>query len=234
MYKDIANIYDLIYSFKNYKKEIEALKTFILENKETDGMDLLDVACGTGKHLKYLKSDFRCTGIDKSKEMLEIAKTNNEDVEFIHADMIDFDLGQKFDVILCLFSSIGYVKTLENLGRTLQNFSNHLKKGGVLIIEPWFTKSSYKEGTTHLLTHEDEDVKIARMNLSKRKGNLSILEMHYLIGEKGKEIIHFTEEHVLGLFKITNILELMEMVGFQARFLKEGLIEERGLFIAKK
>ena len=33
--------------------------------------------------------------------------------------MTAFDLGKTFDLVTCLFSSIGYVKTLENLARAV-------------------------------------------------------------------------------------------------------------------
>jgi UDP-N-acetyl-D-mannosaminuronate dehydrogenase len=33
---------------------------------------------------------------------------------------------------------------LKNLEKTMKSFAKHLKKGGVVIIEPWFTKSIYK------------------------------------------------------------------------------------------
>ncbi|TSA50235.1 class I SAM-dependent methyltransferase, partial [archaeon] len=65
------------------------------------------MACGTGKHIEYLKDQFEIEGLDISREMLEIAHVRNPNVTFHQADMTDFDLGKKFDVITCLFSAIG-------------------------------------------------------------------------------------------------------------------------------
>ena len=58
--------------------------------------------------------------------------------------MISLDLNKKFDIITCLFSSIGYVKTYANLEKSITSFAKHLKIGGVVIIEPWFTAETYK------------------------------------------------------------------------------------------
>ena len=41
-----------------------------------------------------------------------------------------------YDVVLCLFSSIGYVKTKSNLNRAVKCMANHLTPGGILLIEP--------------------------------------------------------------------------------------------------
>ncbi|MBY9016753.1 MAG: methyltransferase domain-containing protein [Candidatus Lokiarchaeota archaeon] len=234
MYKKLAKYYDLIYHWKDYEKEAYSIKDLIKKYKKTDGNKLLDVGCGTGKHLEYFKDDFSCTGIDINNEMVEVAKSKVKYVIFEQGDMIDFNLKTEFDVILCLFSSIGYVKTYSNLEKTIKNFANHLNKGGVLIIEPWFTKSTYWVGYPGMTTYDGKDIKIARLNTTKIKGDLSIMEMHYLIVEKDKDVIHFVDTHELGLFEIDKTLEFIEKAGFKAEFLLNGLMEDRGLFIGVK
>ncbi len=234
MYKKLAKYYDLIYHWKDYEKEAHSIKDLIKKYKKSDGNKLLDVGCGTGKHLECFLDDFSCMGIDINNEMVEVARTKFKDVIFEQKDMIDFNLKKEFDVILCLFSSIGYVKTYSNLEKTMLNFKNHLKKGGVLIIEPWFTKSTYWDGHPGMTTYEGEAIKIARLNSSKIEGDLSIMEMHYLIAEKDKDVIHFVDTHELGLFETDKTLDFMEKACLQAEFLKDGLMEGRGLFIGVK
>jgi SAM-dependent methyltransferase len=234
MYKKLAKYYDLIYHWKDYEKEAYSIKDLIKKYKKSDGNQLLDVGCGTGKHLEYFKDDFSCTGIDINNEMVEVAKSRVKDVIFEQGNMINFNLKTEFDVILCLFSSIGYVKTYSNLEKTMLNFCNHLKTGGVLIIEPWFTKSTYWVGTPGMTTYDEKDIKIARLNTTKIEGDLSIMEMHYLIAEKDEDVIHFVDTHELGLFEIDKTLELMEKASLKTEFLKDGLMEGRGLFIGIK
>lgn len=234
MYNELAKYYDLIYSWKDYKKEANQINKLINKYKKSGENELLDVGCGTGKHLHYFKDKFSCTGIDLNEEIIDIAKTNVSDVIFVQGDMIDFDLKKTFDVIFCLFSSIGYVKTYDNLEKTIVNFSKHLKSGGVVIIEPWFTKSSYWVGIPGMTTYDGEDIKIARVNTTSLENNLSIMEMHYLIAEKDKEVKYFVDSHELGLFEIDKFLEIMSKSGFKAEFLKDGLMEGRGLYIGIK
>jgi len=231
MYKELAEYYDLIYHWKDYKAEANTIKGLIKKYKVSDGKYLLDVGCGTGMHIKYFKDAFSCTGIDINKEMVQVAKSKVSDVIFKQGDMIDFNLKTSFDVILCLFSSIGYVKTYSNLERTIKNFANHLKKGGVLIVEPWFTKSTFWVGEPGMTTYDGKDVKIARLNTTKVEADLSIMEMHYLIARRNEDIKHFVDIHELGLFETDITLKYMEDANFKSVFLKDGLMKDRGLFI---
>ncbi len=234
MYKELAKFYDLIYSWKDYKAEIKRIKKLIKKHKKSEGNELLDVGCGTGKHIEYLKDKFSCIGCDLNTEILDVAKGNIIGVTFLQADMITLDLNKKFDVIISLFSSIGHVKTYDNLEQTLQNFSKHLKKGGVVIIEPWLTKSTYDAGRPGMTTYDTEDIKIARLNTTKIEGDLSILEFYYLIAERNKDVLYYSEKHELGLFEIDIFLEYMTNSGLKSEFLKDGLMKGRGLYIGIK
>lgn len=116
MFSHTAQWYDTIYlSIKDYGAEAEKLTGFIRAYGRARGNHLLDVACGTGLHLSYLKAHFHVEGLDLDEKLLAIARQRLLDVPLHHADMTDFDLGRTFAVVTCLFSAIGYVKTLDNL-----------------------------------------------------------------------------------------------------------------------
>jgi ubiquinone/menaquinone biosynthesis C-methylase UbiE len=234
LYRELAKYYDLIYAFKDYKKEAVRIKTLVSKYKKSEGKELLDVACGTGHHLEYFKDEFSCMGVDISKQILKVAMKNIDGVVFKQADMTELNLGKQFDVITCLFSSIGYVKTYTNLKKTIKSFAKHLKTGGVLFIEPWFTKSTFIEGYPSMTTYDGRDVKIARLCISKTKGNLSVQDMHYLVAERGKSVTHFVDRHEMGLFEIDKTLAIMKKAGLGAKFLKKGLMKDRGLFVGEK
>lgn len=234
LYRDLAKYYDLIYSWKDYKREAEKIKRLISKYKKSKGKELLDIACGTGAHLRYFKNDFHCMGVDINEGILVIARKNIKGVKFREMDMIKLNLNKQFDVITCLFSSVGYVKTYSNLKRTIKNFAKHLKIGGVVIIELWFSKRIYRVGLPHMNIYDGENIKIARLNISKRKGNISCLDMHYLIAEKDKDVKHFVERHELGMFKGNKVLDFMKKAGLKAKYLKNGLMKDRGLYLGVK
>lgn len=234
LYRQGAKYYDLVYSSKDYGKEAAKLVKLIKKYKKSSGKELLDVACGTGKHLEYLVGDFSCVGADLNDEVLNIARKRLPKIEFHVVDMVDFNLDRQFDVITCLFSAIGYTKTYENLEKTWGNFAKHLKSGGVVIVEPWLTKEMYKLGIPHMATYEDENLKIARLNVSQAEGDISILDFHFLVAEEGKEVRYFKDHHELGMFDIERTLVIAKKAGFDIKFTKQSLSPGRGLFIGVK
>ena len=192
----------------------------------------MDVACGTGLHLSYLKQHFQVEGLDLDEQLLAIARQRHPEVLLHHADMIGFDLGYTFDVVTCLFSAIGYVKTLDDLARAVQCMAQHLTPGGVLLIEPWFTPDTWYPGTVGACFIDEPHLKIVRMNTSGVEGRLSIMDMHYLIGTpEGTE--HYVERHALGLFTTAEMTHTLTTCGLEVTYDAEGLTG-RGLYIGQR
>jgi SAM-dependent methyltransferase len=95
MFGDSSRYYDLIYGFKDYRQEAEFLRNLI-ERVAAGARTLLDVACGTGEHLRYLTC-YHAEGLDRNSNFLEIARRKLPEVRFYLADMRDFKLGKTSD-----------------------------------------------------------------------------------------------------------------------------------------
>jgi SAM-dependent methyltransferase len=232
MFTETALYYDKIYSFKDYPAEAERLMAIFREHQRSGGTHLLDVACGTGRHLEYLRDQYDVEGIDISPELLAIARQRLPGIRFHHGDMRAFDLGDTFDLVTCLFSSIGYVKTLENLSHAVRCMASHLTSGGLLVIEPWFTPDIWRPGTVHAIFVDEPELKIARINTSLVEGRLSIFDLHYLIGTPAG-IEHLVEHHEMGLFTTDEMHAALAAVGLEVTFDPQGLMG-RGLFIGRR
>ncbi|MEA3239261.1 MAG: class I SAM-dependent methyltransferase [Candidatus Bipolaricaulota bacterium] len=229
---DAAKYYDKIYSFKDHEQEASKIALVVEEHLQFEGRRLLDVACGTGKHIEYLKDRFDVEGLDISPEMLAIARVRNPNVKLYQGDMADFNLGKKFDVITCLFSAIGYAKTLELARRAIACMGRHLVTGGLLIIEPWFPPEAWHAGMVHAMLIDEPDLKIARVNTSFVKGRVSYFDLHYLIGTP-EGTTHFVEHHELGLFTIEEMKQMFTDAGLFVTYDPEG-ITGRGLYVGEK
>lgn len=226
-----APYYDLIYSFKNYAKEAEIIRG-LLWRLSPSARTILDVACGTGEHDRFLKRDYLIDGIDLNGKLLEIARGKNPLSSYTVGDMRNFDLGRTYDSIICLFSAIGSMKTAEDLAATLGSFRRHLSRAGFALVEPWLSPDHWKPGAVQLLTARDEHRTLCRMTLGGwASSRVSTLNFHYLVGSEAG-IEHFIETEELGLFTHDEMKQAFEAAGFEVQFDPEGLIG-RGLYIAR-
>jgi ubiquinone/menaquinone biosynthesis C-methylase UbiE len=229
LYDRSAEFYDAIYSFKNYEKEATKLHQLIQQYKRSPGNDLLEVACGTGGHVTYLKNNYTVEGLDINQQMLRLARKKHPDIVFHRGDMVSFKLNKQFDAITCLFSAIGHLKTKRKLSLAIRNMSRHLKPGGVLIVEPWFTPQQWHHRSVHANFVDQPELKIARMNISKTRGRLSVMDMHHLVATP-ERVEHFVERLELGLFTKEEYLDAFRGANLQTSYDSEGIMG-RGLYI---
>jgi hypothetical protein len=143
--------------------------------------------------------------------------------------MRDFDLGRTFGVVTCLFSSIGYAVTVEAMRGAVAAMARHLAPGGALAVEPWFPPDGFRPGYVHLLTHEEEGLKIARMALGHVEGHVSVMDFEYLVGRPAG-ITRAAERHELGLFTHAEMRAAMEDAGLRVTHDEHGL-SGRGLYV---
>ncbi len=230
MFTKTAKHYDAVYSGKDYEAESELLMSMIRE-RAPEAKTLLDVACGTGKHLEHLVKVFDCTGVDLDNEMLAVASERVPPVTLHTGDMCDFTLDTRFDVVTCLFSSIGCTKTVERMEQATVNMASHLKSGGLLIIEPWITPEAWLVGKISSTTVETDDFVVNRMTVAEpvERGRV-VLE--YLIGESGG-ISRVTETHEMGWFTHEEYVSAFQKAGLDNRHIEHGLFS-RGLYIGRK
>ena len=227
MFTKSTEFYDALYrqTGKNYPQECRIIKSLLKEYSKIELHRILDLACGTGLHLYYLKNDFYVEGLDNNPDMLNAARQRNPEAKFYWQDMVDFQTGQIYDAIICMFGSAGYVKTYDNLVLMAQSAHRHLKSGGVFLLEPWLSPENYKTGKIHALFVDEENTKIARMNISERQGNLSIIHFHYLLATPAG-IEHFQERHELGLFTHEEYRKALESAGFEVHQVKAQMVRE--------
>ena len=108
----------------------------ILDNAEVEaGMDILDVACGTGVMFPYYlkRGVASVTGIDISPEMAKIAAgkfADQPNVQVVCGDVEETGFDRKFDVIV-VYNAFPHFPNPQQLIRTLASL---LKDGGRLTI----------------------------------------------------------------------------------------------------
>jgi SAM-dependent methyltransferase len=225
-----SEFYDALYSLKDYATEADAVHTLI-QDRCPGARTLLDVACGTGKHLARLQASYTVEGLDLDRQLLAGARIRLPDVPLHAADMRDFDLGRRFDAITCLFGAIGYVRMITNLTGAVSAMARHLEPRGVLIIEPWYTPEAWMAQRPVLLSIDQPDLQIARMNVNSSDGRLAIVDFHYLVCTPAG-VEHSTDHHEFGLFTDNEYRAAFNDAGLHVDYDLHGLTG-RGLYIAR-
>ena len=227
MFNRSARWYDAFYATVDYEGEADRVGEIVRE-LNPGARSLLDVACGTGRHLVGLSRQFECAGVDIEPAMVAIARETLPGVPVEVADMVTLDLGRRFDAITCLFSAIGYTVTGDRLDRAVRAMAGHLHPGGVLVVEPWITPDGWVgEGTTTVEIVEQGTAKLVRVIASRRTHDETTLAIHYVHAADG-EVECEDELHRLGLFSPERYLEAFAAAGLDARWDDEGL-RGRGL-----
>jgi ubiquinone/menaquinone biosynthesis C-methylase UbiE len=233
-FHELAKYYDALNDWKDYREESRRLETIAQRFGRPGKTTWLDVACGTGRHLEFLRRRHLIAGVDGSRAMLRIARGRLPGVPLVLGDMRDVRLGRRFDVVSCLFSAIGHLTSVRDVRRAFANLARHVTPGGVVIVEPWIERSAFRVGSIHLRTHVSPTLSIARLAYSSRRGRRSIIHFHFLIGTPGRDIRYVHETDAGWLFSREELLELMRSVGLRSHFLARGFSPGRGLLIGVK
>lgn len=138
-----AELYDLFYADKPYAEEARFVHDRIQEFGRRPTREILELACGTGRHAFELeKFGYQIIATDRSAGMLEIARRKAAEkksrVAFASGDMQNLELPTKeYDAVICLFDSIGYLKTDDALRDVLRDIWSRLRPDGIFIFEFW-------------------------------------------------------------------------------------------------
>lgn len=142
-YGKYASVYDVLYSDKPYKAEAQFIDDCFHRYGDHQINKILELACGTGSHALELKrKGYEIIATDYSEEMIKCAKQKanavKSKIDFRVQDMRSVNLPEHpFDAIICLFDSIGYITSNEDLNKTFAGISDYLRMDGLFIFEFW-------------------------------------------------------------------------------------------------
>lgn len=234
MFRELAPYYDTYLFAKDYRGECRRLESIARRYGRTGGRSWLDVGCGTGRHLAYLRKRHSVAGVDLSPEMLRVARHRLPGVPLELGDARTFRLGRTFDVVSCLFGLLGHIEREDDARRVFERISAHLAPGGVAIVEPWIDPAHYRPGFIHLMAHDSPTIKAVRLSYSTRRGQRSVVRSHYLLATPGRPLRHYDEVNVGLMVRPDRLVRIMEEVGLRTRFLARGFNPGRGLLVGVK
>ncbi|MCB9780431.1 MAG: class I SAM-dependent methyltransferase [Alphaproteobacteria bacterium] len=248
LYHDRADLYDVVYQWKDYGEDIDRIEQILREEGVPPGARVLEAACGTGNYLVHLQDRYRVAGFDLSPEMAAIARAKVPGAPVHVADMTSVDpaqVGGDWDAVVCLFSGIGYIWPQGRLTAALAAMGRLLRPGGVLLIEPWLRPDAWRVGKPTLQTvalpdwdANPADLYVARGGVSAERMDgdcrISVIDLHYLVIERDRGVEHFVETHELWLCPPETLVESAGHAGLRARYDSGGLLQDRGLLVARR
>jgi SAM-dependent methyltransferase len=231
---EVAEIWDTIYTGRGRDYAAEARSVFELIDGRRPGVrSLLDVACGTGEHLRHFAGLVgHVEGLELSADMIAAGRRRSPAPVLHEGDMRTFRLGRRFDAITCLFSSIGHAGTAAELDATLASFAEHLNPDGIVVVEPWWFPDTFADGYVTGDVVRVGDQVIGRVSHSRREGSRSHVSAHFTVADAGAGLRHFTEDLVISLFTREQYEAAFRKSGATVEYL-DGGPSGRGLFVGR-
>lgn len=220
--EELAEVYDLIYSDKDYTSECDFLEDIFRKYSKYPVSTVLDAGCGSGNHAILLSErDYTVSGFDISEMMIERAKKKSEKIENIDfhvMDLRDFKFDSKFDACICMFAVMGYLTETHDVQKALMNIRGHLKNNGLFIFDLWNGLAVMRilpsVRTKKLSAGKRRVIRIAEPQLDAFN-HICKINYRLIIIEKDK-IVHEVEEiHPVRFFFPQEIKHYLEDAGFE-------------------
>ena len=227
-YVDYAEYYD--YDIGNVTIDIP----FFLNYAKETGGPILELACGTGRVLIPLaEAGFNIHGLDISENMLKIAEKKLEEkklsnlVTLTEGDMAQYDLPFKeFSLAFITFRSFMHLFTQKDQLSCLKCTYEHLKPGGVLIIDvyaPRFSKMA-QPPAEEFSVHKEYVLPNGNKVINKRRWRGTDL-----VQQVNTEELLFEEYDPDGLLVRTSLVPLQTRYTF--RYELQLLLEKAGYHV---
>lgn len=213
-YEKFAEVYDLVTPEEFYFDYYNFIKK-ILKSLNFNPQNILDVACGTGRLAKiFLDNDYDVKGLDISESMLEIARKRG--LKVYQSNMVDFNVGQKYDLIISTYDSLNYVLQESSLKKCFNSIKKHLNQKGIFICD---MNSDYK------INKVLPEYKVDYYDFSEANAELIWLNSHqknYWIGEvilfkkaEDGKYDRFYEKYIERAYELKTIKKLLKEAEFE-------------------
>ena len=214
-----AKYYNLLYKDKDYFEEYAYICEIIKKHGGLGEKNILDIGCGTGRHLYHFKQDgFSVSGVDVSENMINEAKKYlHQDEGLICAEASGFRFNKQFSTVISLFHVMSYQTENKELEKVFQNVSEHLTDGGLFVFDFWYGPAvlSYPP-MVRIKRLEDTEIQITRIAEPSMRYNENIADVHFevMIENKKTHISErITETHAMRYLFLPEIMYLAEKAG---------------------
>lgn len=140
---------DIAYNW-NRIPECDFIEECISRYSDIKVSSILDIACGTGIHLReFARRGYDVFGLDKSEEMLEFvrkkAKEEELRIECMCSDLKEFKIDRSFECAICMLDSFRYLLADIDIISHFRSVASVLRKGSLYILDLWMPADGDKK-----------------------------------------------------------------------------------------
>lgn len=211
---DYLNVYDHLFTTERAEKEA-AFAERALELKA--GARILDLCCGQGRHsVLFARRGFQVTGLDLNPACLDMTQKSalaaNVALETIAADMRQIPFHDRFDAVVNMYSSFGYLESEAEDLKVLESAAKAIRPRGRLMLDmlnrEWavanYIQNDWHSGAdgTLYVEHRELDLASSRMHVT-----------FTIIGPQGGR--RDSVGHHIRLYTLTETARLLDQVGLE-------------------
>lgn len=215
----IATYYDTLMSFVNYPGWIQYIQEILTKNRST-GRTILDLACGTGVCLAlWHERGYQTIGLDRSLAMLEVCRerfrgTRDNLPQLINGDMRSFAIGHRVPVVTCLYDSLNYLLSEQELACCFRNVHDVLEPGGMFIFDMNTVRCLRDEWGNGTFNRQDDDIHSIWSNTYNYETGISTLRLTLTVCNNGRtHTVH--EKHQERGYPLITIAQFLSEAGFE-------------------
>ena len=218
-YVDFAAVYDRLMDDFDYPRWAE----YYLEIIGRTGVrprKLCDCACGTGSmSVQFSKRGMTVTGIDLSREMLEIAavkaRRNAQKIVFTAQDMAQLRLPRPVDVITCCCDGVNYLTDEAALKGFFTAAHEWIKPGGCLAFDVSSRHKLEKVIGSGFFGEERDDVAYIWSNELDAQKHIVEMDLTFFVRQEDGLYRRFEEKHVQRAHAQDELVGLLMQCGFE-------------------
>jgi SAM-dependent methyltransferase len=232
-----AKYYNLFYQDKDYQSEVDYIHSMLGLYSGVNTKSILDIGCGTGSHDVLLANKgYQITGIDRSREMIEIGRAeiaDRKDVEYYVFDATEFDLKKQFDAVLALFHVASYQKSNQALLKLFANAYRHLRSTGIFLFDFWYGPAVLTEKPSVRLkevAHGHENIyRIASPCINVNENSVDVYYKVLIDDKYENKVTKIEETHKMRYFFLPELEFMLSQIGFEVIKALEWMTHDKPL-----
>lgn len=245
-YEQFAYLYDELMKDAPYSEWVQFVKSR-LETFGVKGVDLLDLACGTGElSVRFAKEGFKVSGVDLSSDMLAVAQAKAEaeglKIPFYEQNMVNLEGQAEFQIITIFCDSLNYLETEEEVRQTFNQVYQHLANDGLFFFDVHSIYKVTEVFTSETFTHNEDDLAYIWNSFP---GDVPHSVEHeltfFVLDDETGQYDRVDELHVQRTYPVEQYLAWLDRAGFKVLEVSADFSEdapnhesERIFFTAKK